>query len=74
MKLLGNFSYTQQTRSQGLTCLEFLIMSIAKTECTNPDLGTNNAIDVITIFNCGFKFQNATHVDAVKQLDNLVQQ
>ena len=40
----------------------------------NPDLATNNAIDVMTNFNCGFK---TTHVDPVKQydevwLDNLV--
>ena len=38
----------------------------------------NDAIDGMTIFNCGFKFQNASHVDTVKQyevwLDNLVQQ
>ena len=38
----------------------------------------NGAIDGMTIFICGFKFQNATHADTVKQyeawLDNLVQQ
>ena len=38
----------------------------------------NDAIDGMTIFNYGFEFQNATHVDIVKQyevwLDNLVQQ
>ena len=48
------------------------------TECTNPDLAVNDAIDGMTIFNCGFKFQNATHADTVKQyevwLNNLVQQ
>ena len=36
-------------------------------ECTNPDLAMNNAIDGMTTFNCGFKFQNATHADTVKQ-------
>ena len=45
---------------------------------TNPDLSMNYVIDGMTIFNCGFKFQNATHADTVKQyevwLDNLVQQ
>ena len=38
----------------------------------------NDAIDGITIFNCEFKFQNATHADTVKEdevwPDNLVQQ
>ena len=38
----------------------------------------NDAIDGVTIFNCGFKFQNATYADTVKQYevwpDNLVQQ
>ena len=38
----------------------------------------NDAIDGMTIFNYGFKFQNSTHVDTVKQSkvwpDNLVQQ
>ena len=40
-----------------------------KTECTNPDLAKNNAIDGMTIFNCGLKFQNVTHVDTVKQYE-----
>ena len=42
-----------------------------KTECTNPDLATSDAIDGMAIFNCarGFKFQNATHTDTVKQND-----
>ena len=40
----------QQTRSQGLTCLEFQKMS----SCTNPDLATNDAIKGMTVFNCGF--------------------
>ena len=35
----------------------------------------NNAMDGMTIFNCGLKFQNATHGDPVKKyelwLDNL---
>ena len=48
------------------------------TECTNPDLSTNDIIDVMTVFNCGFKIQNAMHTDIVKQSklwpDNLVQQ
>ena len=26
-------------------------------ECTKPDLATNDAIDGITIFNCGFNFK-----------------
>ena len=30
------------------------------------DLVMKNAIDGMIIFNCGFKFQNATHVDTVK--------
>ena len=38
----------------------------------------NDAIDGMTNFNCGFKFQNATHVDTVKQYEvwpeNLIQQ
>ena len=38
----------------------------------------NDAIDGMKIFNCGFKFQNTSHADTVKQyevwLDNLVQQ
>ena len=37
---------------------------------------TNDTVDGIKIFNCGFKFQNSTHVDIVKQyevwLDDLV--
>ena len=41
----------------------------------NPDLAMNDVIDGI---NCRFKFQNAVHVDTVKQyelwLDDLVQQ
>ena len=48
------------------------------TECTNPDLAMNDAIDGMTIFNCGYKFHNALHLDSVKQYevwpDNLVQQ
>ena len=39
------------------------------TECINSDLAVNNAIDGTTIFNCGFKFQNATHVDTVKEYE-----
>ena len=39
------------------------------TECTNPDLVVNDAIDGMSIFNCEFKFQNATHVDTVKQYE-----
>ena len=43
----------------------------------NPDLAMKDGIDGVTIFNCGFKFQNAKHVDSVKQHeiwpDNLVQ-
>ena len=38
----------------------------------------NDATDGMTIFNCGFKCQNATHADSVKEyevwLNNLVQQ
>ena len=49
---------------------------ITKTDFTNLDIAMNNAIDGITTFNCGFKFQNATCADIVKQyevwLDNLV--
>ena len=65
--------------SQGLACLEFQIMSsYINTECTNPDLSMKDAIDGVTISNCGFKFQNAIHTDIVKQYevwpDNLVQQ
>ena len=30
-----------------------------------------DAIDGITIFNCGFEFQNTTHVDPVKQYDKV---
>ena len=37
--------------------------------CTNPDLAKNIAIDGITIFIYGFKFQNATHVDTIKQYE-----
>ena len=37
------------------------------TECTNRDLSTNDTTDGMTIFNCVFKFQNATHADTVKQ-------
>ena len=48
------------------------------TESTISDPATSYAIDGMTIFNCGFNFQNATHPDSVKQyevwLDNLVQQ
>ena len=44
----------------------------------NPDLAMNDVIDGITIFNCRFKFQNAIHVDTIKQyelwLGDLVQQ
>ena len=48
--------------SQGLSCLEFQIMSsYINIECTNPDLSMKDAIDRVTISNCGFKFQNATH-------------
>ena len=47
-------------------------------ECTNRDLSPNDAIDGMKIFNCGFKFQNSTHADAVQEYevwpDNLVQQ
>ena len=39
------------------------------TECTNPDLATNDAVDDMRIFNCGFKFQNTTHMDTVKQYE-----
>ena len=46
-------------------------------KCTNPNLALNDAIDGMTIFNCGFKFQNITHADTVKEnevwVDNLVQ-
>ena len=49
-----------------------------KTEGTNPNLVTSDAIDGMTIFNCGFKFQNSTHAGIVKQcevwLNNVVQQ
>ena len=45
---------------------------------TNSDLVINDAIDGMTIFNGGFKFQNATHVDTVKKYEvqpySLVQQ
>ena len=45
---------------------------------THADLGVNDAVDGMTILNCGFKLQNATYVDTVKEyevwLDNLVQQ
>ena len=39
------------------------------TECTNPDLAMNDAINGMTIFHCGLKFQNATHVDTIKQYE-----
>ena len=29
----------------------------------------DNAIDGIIIFNCGFKFQNVTHLDTFKQYE-----
>ena len=32
------------------------------------DLAMKDAIDGMTIFKCGFKFQNATHANSVKQL------
>ena len=42
------------------------------TECTNPDLSTNDVIDSMTTFNGGLKFQNATHADTVKQHERVM--
>ena len=48
-------------------------------ECTNPDLSTNDEADNMTIFNCGFKFQNVSQLKMSSNMssvwpDNLVQQ
>ena len=43
----------------------------------HKDLTANDTIDGMNIYNCGFEFQNATHVENVKQykvwLHDLVQ-
>ena len=48
------------------------------TECTNPDLAVNDAMDGMNIFNGVFKFHDVTNADTVKEdevwLDNLLEQ
>ena len=45
-----------------------------KTEFTNLDLAMNYAIDGMTVCNCGFKYQYATHVDTAKQHEGIAGQ
>ena len=35
----------------------------------HKDLATNDTVDCMNFFNCGFEFQNAIHADTVKQYD-----
>ena len=46
----------QQTQSEGLTCLEFQLMS-RNNEYTNPDLSVNSAIDGKTILIVDLNFK-----------------
>ena len=49
-----------------------------KLQLNGPDLAVKNTINGMPFFNCGFKFQNATHADIIKKdevwQDNLVEQ
>ena len=61
-----------KSRTQGLTCLEFPITSIQlNTECKNPYLSTNNAIDGMTILIVDLNFKKIPHIymhaDTIKQ-------